>query len=133
MNFFQHFHTNESHETTHEQVIDLIRNDEELKASTMLHRELLTKGHADAATKVKESTPQVAVSFRMEGGKGKENCRECLYELLIDFDAKKPEERLQQEELDAHPITPSLVMKAFRDWAIMQLCHSNCQRASSSI
>lgn len=100
MNFFRHFHTNESHETTHEQVIDLIRNDEELKASTMLHRELLTKGHADAATKVKESTPQVAVSFRMEGGKGKENCRECLYELLIDFDAKKPEERLQQEELE---------------------------------
>lgn len=100
MNYFSHFHSKESHEISHEQVLNLIRNDEDLKASTMLHRELLTQGHADAATKVKESTPQVAVSFRMEGGKGKENCRECLYEMLIDFDAKNPEERLSEEELE---------------------------------
>ena len=100
MILFESFHSKDAQDITPEQVFDIIRNDEELKASTMMHRELLTKGHSDAAKSVKESTPQVAVSFRMEGGKGKENCRECQYRLLVDFDAKAPGEQLPKEELE---------------------------------
>ena len=100
MQFFENYHNNEARDITPEQVIELIRKDEVLKANTVLHRDFRKKDDEKAATKVKESTPQVAVSFRMDGGKGKENCRECLYMVLVDFDAKKPEERLPDEELE---------------------------------
>lgn len=100
MQLFKNFKSKEAQELTPEQVFDLIRNDEELKKNTELHRELLAKGHEKAAKEVKESTPQIAVSFRMEGGKGMENCRECLYHVLIDFDAKAPGERLPADELE---------------------------------
>ncbi|MBO4801573.1 MAG: hypothetical protein J5545_06875 [Bacteroidaceae bacterium] len=100
MDLYKTFTCKTAQEVSFEQVFDLIRNDEELKKNTMLHRDLLNQNHETAAETVKESTPQVAVSFRMEGGKGKENCRECLNHVLIDFDAKKPEERLPAEELE---------------------------------
>ena len=100
MEQFKSFNSKESQETTLEKVFETIKNDEGLKNSTMLHRELLAQGQHEAAKKVKESTPQIAVSFRMEGGKGKENCRECLNNVLIDFDAKSPKERLPLEELE---------------------------------
>ena len=83
-----------------QQVADMIRNDQELKKSTILYRDLMARGHEKAAKEVKENTPQVAVSFKMEGGKGKENCGECLYHVMIDFDAKNPDERLSDEELE---------------------------------
>ena len=100
MDFFKTYTSKTAQDMSFEQVYDLIRSDEELKKNTMLHRELLAEGHEQVADSVKEKTPQVAVSFRMEGGKGKANCRECLYDLLIDFDAKKPGERLPAEELE---------------------------------
>ena len=82
------------------QLAEIIHSDEELKKSTALYRDLLAQGHEKAAKEVKEQTPQVAVSFRMEGGRGKDNCRECLYQVLIDFDAKAPGERLAADELE---------------------------------
>ena len=100
MDFFKTYTSKTAQDMSFEQVYDLIRNDEELKKNTMLHRELLAEGHEQVADSVKEKTPQVAVSFRMEGGKAKANCRECLNQVLIDFDAKKPGERLPQEELE---------------------------------
>ena len=100
MQLFKTFKSTEAQDLTPEQVFDLICNDEELKKSTELHRDLLAQGHEKAAKEVKESTPQVAASFRMEGGKGKGNCRECLGNVLIDFDAKSPEERLPADELE---------------------------------
>lgn len=100
MNYFRTFTSKDDQEKSFEQVLDLILSDEELKKSTISHRELLARGLEEAAKKVKESTPQVAISFRMEGGKGKENCRECLNAVLVDFDAKKPGERLPAEELE---------------------------------
>ena len=60
----------------------------------------MAQGNEKAAKAVKESTPQVAVSFRMDGGKGKDCCRECLYQVLVDFDAKNPKERLPADELE---------------------------------
>ncbi len=100
MELFKDYYTREALVITHEQVFNIILTDKGLESSTKLHRELLTNGQSAAADKVKESTPQVAVSFHMEGGKDKNSCRECQYEVLVDFDAKKPEERLPKEELE---------------------------------
>ena len=100
IDFYKTFNSKDAQEITFEQLTDIIRGDEELKRTTALYRDLLAQGLGDASKKVKESTPQVAVSFRMEGGKGKDCCRECLYKVLIDFDAKTDGERLPQEELE---------------------------------
>ena len=100
MDYFQTFNSKDAQDMTFEQVTDIIRSDEELKKNTMLYRDLMAQGNEKAAKAVKEATPQVAVSFRMEGGKAKENCRECLYQVLIDFDAKNPKERLPADQLE---------------------------------
>lgn len=100
MEFYHSFTSKTAQEKSFEQVLDLICNDEELKKSTMLHRDLLNQGQDAAAKAVKEQTPQVAVGFRMEGGKGKGDCRECLCQVLIDFDAKAPGEQLPTVELE---------------------------------
>ena len=100
MDYFKTFTDKESQSVDFEQLAEIIRSDEELKKKTMLYRDLLAQGHEKAAKEVKESTPQVAVSFRMEGGKGKDCCRECLHHVLIDFDAKAPGERLAADELE---------------------------------
>ena len=94
-----------------EELINMVREDESLKARTALHRELLAK--ADAATDkeesgritreakmVKEGSPQAAVGFSMKGGKEKRHCQECQYMVLVDFDAKTPDERLEPKELE---------------------------------
>ena len=100
MKFFQNYFSKEALEVNLEQVVNMIRSDKSLSDSTMMHRKLLEQGQLKAAKEVKESTPLVAVSFNMAGGKLKENCRECLYQLLIDFDAKAPGERLPEGELE---------------------------------
>lgn len=100
LNYFKTFNSKDAQDITLEQLAEIIRSDEELKKNTALYRDLMAQGHDKAAKNVKESTPQVAASFRMEGGKGKENCRECLYQVLIDFDAKNPQERLPADELE---------------------------------
>ena len=100
IDFFKNFNSKDAQDITFEQLADLIRSDEELKKNTQLYRDLLAQGNEKAAKAVKESTPQAAVSFRMEGGKGKDNCRECLNQVLIDFDAKNPDERLPADELE---------------------------------
>jgi hypothetical protein len=100
MEYFSNFNSKDAQSVTFEQLADLIRSDEQLKKSTLLYRDLLAQGHDKAANDVKKATPQVAVSFRMEGGKGKDNCRECHYQMLIDFDAKSPKERLPNDELE---------------------------------
>ena len=100
MELFKTFNSLDAQDVTFEQLAELIRSDEELKKSTTVYRHLLAQGKAKAAKDVKEQTPQVAVSFRMVGGKGKDCCRECLYQVLIDFDAKGPKERLPADELE---------------------------------
>lgn len=100
MQIFKNFKSSLAQDMSAQQVADMIRNDQELKKSTILYRDLMARGHEKAAKEVKENTPQVAVSFKMEGGKGKENCGECLYHVMIDFDAKNPDERLSDEELE---------------------------------
>lgn len=100
MDYYKTFSSKEAQDISFEQLAEIIRSDEDLKKNTMLYRDLMAQGHDKAAKNVKESTPQVAVSFRMEGGKGKENCRECHYQVLIDFDAKNPDERLPTDELE---------------------------------
>jgi hypothetical protein len=100
MEYYQSFSSNDAQAVTLEQVAEIIRSDEGLKKNTQLYRDLLAQGNEKAAKAVKEKTPQVAVSFRMEGGKGKDNCLECLYQVLIDFDAKSPKERLPADELE---------------------------------
>ena len=100
MDYFKTFTSKDAQDMTLEQLTDIIRSDEELKKNTALYRDLLAQGHEKAAKDVKEQTPQAAVSFRMEGGKGKENCRECHHQVLIDFDAKAPDERLPADELE---------------------------------
>ena len=100
MELFKTFNSKEAQYVSPEQVIDIILHDGELERSTRLYRDLMAQGHEKAAKDVKESTPQVAVSFRMVGGKGKDSCRECHHQVLIDFDAKAPDERLPADELE---------------------------------
>ena len=100
MNIFMTFKSSVAQDVSAEQVADMIRNNQELKKSTELYRDLIAQGHEKGAKEVKENTAQVAVSFLMEGGKGKEHCGECLYQVLIDFDAKNPDERLPADELE---------------------------------
>ena len=100
MEYFKNFNSKDAQDVGFEQLADMIRSDEELKKNTQLYRDLMAQGNEKAAKAVKESTPQVAVSFRMEGGKSKDSCRECLFQVLIDFDAKSPKERLPTEELE---------------------------------
>lgn len=100
MEYYKNFSSKEAQAVTLEQVAELIRSDEDLKKKTQLYRDLMAQGQDKAAKDVKESTPQVAVSFRMEGGKGKDSCRECLHQVLIDFDAKNPKDRLPADELE---------------------------------
>ena len=101
MNYFTNFKMTESQkDISFEQLAELIRSDKALEKNTLMYRDLLAQGNEKAAKDVKESMPQVAVSFRMEGGKAKENCGECLYHVLIDFDAKNPSERLAADELE---------------------------------
>jgi hypothetical protein len=100
MDIFINFKSKNAQDVNFEHIADMIRNDEKLRKSTQMYRELMAQGHDKAAKDVKESTPQVAVSFRMEGGRGKDNCRECLCQVLIDFDAKAPGERLPADELE---------------------------------
>jgi hypothetical protein len=100
MEYFKNFNSKDAQDVGFEHLAEMIRSDEELRKNTQLYRDLMAQGNEKAAKAVKESTPQVAVSFRMEGGKGKDSCRECLYQILIDFDAKSPKERLPAEELE---------------------------------
>ncbi len=100
MEYFKNFNSKDAQDVGFEHLAEMIRSDEELRKNTQLYRDLMAQGNEKAAKAVKESTPQVAVSFRMEGGKGKDSCRECLYQVLIDFDAKSPKERLPAEELE---------------------------------
>ena len=100
MKYYKTFNSNEAQDVSFEQVIDIIRHDEELQRRTQTYRDLMAQGQEKAAKEVKESTPQVAVSFRMEGGRSKDSCRECHHQVLIDFDAKGPKERLPADELE---------------------------------
>ena len=100
MEYYSNYNSKQSQAIDFERLAEIIRSDESLKKSTTLYRDLMAHGQEKAAKAVKESTPQVPVSFRMEGGKGKDNCRECLHQVLIDFDAKAPGERLAAEELE---------------------------------
>ena len=100
MELFKTFNSKDAQDISLEQVFNMISTDEQLRTSTMTYRTLTAQGQEQAAKAVKEQTPQVAVGFRMEGGRGKEACRECLHQVLIDFDAKGPKERLPQEELE---------------------------------
>ena len=107
MQIIDNFYSKVFQDISPEELVTMIRTDELMKAQTELHRGLLVKGgyqkdsvECVQAKKVKKKLPQVAVSFRMEGGKEKVNCRECLNHVMIDFDAKTPDEQLPSEELD---------------------------------
>ena len=100
MQFYENFLSKKAQDIRPEQVINLMQTDEDLAKKTKLHQELLAQGQETAANAVKESTPQVAVGFLMEGGKGVECCRGSNNQVLVDFDAKKPEEALPPEELE---------------------------------
>ena len=100
MDFFSDFKSNDARQVSLGQVYEMILHDGRIAELTRQYRQLTAQGLDAAAKTVKSQTPQVAVSFRMEGGKGKECCRECLYMMLIDFDAKAPDERLESGELE---------------------------------
>lgn len=107
MQIIENFYSKDYRDISPEELVTKIRTDELMKAQTELHRGLLVKGgyqkdsaECIQAKKEKKKLPQVAVSFRMEGGKEKANCRECLNYVMIDFDAKKPGEQLPSEELE---------------------------------
>ncbi|MBR1449339.1 MAG: hypothetical protein IJ588_11425 [Prevotella sp.] len=100
MQYYPTFHSNDAQDMTLEQVTNIIRTDEALRRSTLAYRDLTAQGHDEAASQVKQKTPQVAVSFRMEGGRSKDCCRECQHLVLIDFDAKGPDQSLSDQELE---------------------------------
>ena len=111
MQIVNSFYSKEFHTIEPKKAIELIQRDETLKVRTALYRKLMAEAEAastkkekenktEEAQKVKKSTQQMAISFRMEGGKEKANCHECLYCALVDFDAKNPKEQLEPKELE---------------------------------
>jgi len=107
MQIIENYYSKDFRNISPEELVTMVRTDELMKAQTELHRGLLVKGgylkdsaECLQAKKEKKKTPQVTVAFSMEGGKEKVNCRECLNRVLIDFDAKDPNEQLAPEELE---------------------------------
>ena len=107
MQIIESYYSKDFRDINPEELVTKIRTDEVMKAQTELHRGLLVKGgyqkdsvECIQAKKEKKKLPQVAISFRMVGGKEKIHCRECLNHVMIDFDAKNPGEQLPSEELE---------------------------------
>lgn len=100
MQIFKDYRSKEARDVQPEQVVNMMRSDKLLEQQTQLHRTLRANGQEAQAKLVKESTPQMAVAFRMEGGKAKADCRECNYLVPVDFDAKEPGQLLPPEELE---------------------------------
>lgn len=107
MQIIDNYYSKDFRDISPEELVTMIRTDEVMKAQTELHRGLLVKGNyrkdtveCIQAKKEKKKLPQVTVSFRMSGGKEKANCGECLNHVMIDFDAKNPDEQLPAEELE---------------------------------
>ena len=107
MQLIENYYSKDFRDINPEELVTMIRTDELMKAQTELHRGLLVKGgyqkdsvECIQAKKEKKKLPQVAISFRMVGGKEKIHCRECLNHVMIDFDAKNPGEQLPSEELE---------------------------------
>ena len=107
MQIIESYYSKDFRDINPEELVTMIRTDELMKAQTELHRGLLVKGgyqkesvESIQAKKEKKKLPQVAISFRMVGGKEKIHCRECLNHVMIDFDAKNPGEQLPSEELE---------------------------------
>ena len=107
MQIIESYYSKDFRDINPEELVTMIRTDELMKAQTELHRGLLVKGgyqkdsvECIQAKKEKKKLPQVAISFRMVGGKEKIHCRECLNHVMIDFDAKNPGEQLPSEELE---------------------------------
>ena len=107
MQIIESYYSKDFRDISPEELVTMIRTDELMKAQTELHRGLLVKGgyqkdsvECIQAKKEKKKLPQVAISFRMVGGKEKIHCRECLNHVMIDFDTKNPGEQLPSEELE---------------------------------
>lgn len=107
MQLIENYYSKDFRDISPEELVTKIRTDKLMKAQTELHRGLLVKGgyqkdsvECIQAKKEKKKLPQVAISFRMVGGKEKIHCRECLNHVMIDFDAKNPNEQLPSEELE---------------------------------
>lgn len=81
-------------------IAEHIKSDPSLKSSTYWYREILAINKPEEANKRKKDTPQIAVAFRMEGGKGVDNCRQCLYYTFVDFDDKDAKVRLSNDDLE---------------------------------
>lgn len=80
-------------------IAEIIRSDTTLRSATFWHRELLDVNNKTEAMKRKKDTPQIAVAFHMEGGKGEKNCGECLYHTFVDFDDKDKMVGMAKEKL----------------------------------
>ena len=91
MDLFKNFTSKEAQSIDFELLTDMIRQDEELKKNTQLYRDLMAQGNEKAAKAVKESTPQVAVSFRMDGGKGKDVLHNCYKTTRDEFGVWMPQ------------------------------------------
>ena len=100
LQLYDNFFSKKAQDVLPELVVNMMQYNKDLEQKTKLYQGLLMQGQEEAAEKVKESTPQIAVGFRMEGGKSVNCCRESNYLVPIDFDAKKPEEELTPEELE---------------------------------
>lgn len=89
MQIVENYYSKDFRDISPEELVTMVRTDELMKAQTELHRSLLAKGgyqkdsvECVQAKKEKKKVPQVTVAFRMESGKEKVNCRECLNHVL---------------------------------------------------
>lgn len=101
MQLFENFKsTSPSKDIDFPTLAEIIKTDSALKSATLWYHELTDAQHPTEAKQRKESTPQVAIAFRMEGGKGLENCKECLHYSFVDFDDKDSKVRLPKSQLE---------------------------------
>lgn len=81
-------------------IAEYIKSEPALKSATNWYREILAINNPNEADKRKKNTPQIAVAFRMDGGKSLDNCRQCLYYTFIDFDDKDAKTHLPKSEFE---------------------------------
>ena len=76
---------------TLEQLVELIRNNEELRVRTQNHRLLLEQGSLHRAAAEKQNCPCFSVAVRFKGGKTKEYIDGWTLLTMVDLDKVEPE------------------------------------------
>ena len=103
LSLFTTFYNKSPLPCTLEQIVELIRNNEELRVRTQNHRMLLQQGNLHRAAAEKQNCPCFSVAVRFKNGKNKDCIDGWTLLTMVDLDKVEPErmaevgERIRQD------------------------------------